>query len=59
VEAVRWSRGALGRVLRLAQGRVILFFWPMRASSANQTSIVSQSMPFSRATVSRRVGKLF
>src|SRR5262245_1435928 len=30
----------------------------MRASSANQISIVLQSMPFSRATVSRRVGKL-
>jgi hypothetical protein len=59
VEAVRWSRGALGRVPRLAQRRVILFFWPMRASSANQISIVSQSMPFSRATVSRQVGKLF
>src|SRR5215471_10269147 len=29
----------------------------MRASSANQISIVSQSMPFSRATVSRRVAR--
>ena len=28
-----------GRVPRLAQRRVILFFWPIRASSANQTSI--------------------
>src|SRR6516164_2690461 len=28
VEAVRWSRGALGPVPRLAQRRVILFFWP-------------------------------
>jgi hypothetical protein len=46
-------------VPRFAQRRVILFFWPMRASSANQISIVSQSMAFSRATVSRRVGKLF
>jgi hypothetical protein len=26
VEAVRWSRGALGRVPRFAQRRVILFF---------------------------------
>jgi hypothetical protein len=59
VEAVRWSRGALGRVPRFAQRRVILFFWPMRASSANQISIVLQSIPFSRATVSRQVGKLF
>jgi hypothetical protein len=38
VEAVRRSRGAEGRVPRLAQRRVILFFWPMRASSANQIS---------------------
>jgi hypothetical protein len=59
VEAVRWSRGALGRVPRLAQRRVILFFCPMRASSANQISIVPQSTPFARATVSRRVGKFF
>ena len=34
----------MGRVPRLAQRRVILFFWPMRASSANQISIVSQSI---------------
>jgi hypothetical protein len=26
-------------VPRFAQRRVILFFWPMRASSVNQTSI--------------------
>jgi len=56
---VRWSRGAMGRVPRLAQRRVILFFWPMRASSANQISIVSQSIAFARAIVSRRAGKLF
>ena len=31
-------RGALGREPRLAQRRVILFFWPIRASSANQIS---------------------
>src|SRR5262249_23318063 len=43
----------MGRVPRFPQRRVTLFFWPMRASSANQISIVSQSMPFSRATVSR------
>ena len=53
---VRWSRGAMGRVPRLAQRRVILFFWPMRASSANQISIVSQSIAFARAIVSRRAG---
>src|SRR5215472_9824619 len=45
VEAVRWSRGALGRVPRLAQRRVILFFWPMRASSANQISICHGQAP--------------
>jgi hypothetical protein len=51
VEAVRWSRGALGRVPRLAQRRVILFFWPMRASSANQISIVSrEGRPNRRST---------
>ena len=33
-EAVGWSFGAVGRVPRLAQRRVILFFWPTRASSA-------------------------
>ena len=59
VEAVRWSRGALGRVPRLAQRRVILFFWPMRASSANQISIVSRSSAFLRAIASRRAGKFF
>ena len=31
--------GARGRVPRLAQRRVILFFWPIRASSWNQSSI--------------------
>jgi hypothetical protein len=35
---------------------VILFFWPMRASSWNQISIVSTSTAFSRATWSRRAG---
>ena len=59
VEAVRWSRGALGRVPRFAQRRVILFFWPIRASSANQISIVSMPTAFSRAIASRRAGKLF
>ena len=59
VEAVRWSRGALGRVPRFAHRRVILFFWPIRASSENQTSILSLSIAFSRAIVSRHAGKLF
>jgi hypothetical protein len=36
---VRWSCGAAGRLPRRAQRRVILFFWPMRASSWNQISI--------------------
>jgi hypothetical protein len=36
---VRWSFGADGLVPRLAQRRVILFFWPTRASSWNQISM--------------------
>jgi hypothetical protein len=56
---VRWSRGALGRVPRLAHRRVILFFWPIRASSANQTSILSLSIAFSCAMASRRAEKFF
>ena len=55
---MRWSRGARGRVPRFAQRRVILFFWPIRASSANQISIVSMSTAFSHAIASRRAGKL-
>ena len=51
--------GRAGRVPRLAQRRVILFFWPIRASSANQISILSLSSAFSRAISSRRAGKLF
>ena len=35
---MRWSLGAEGRVPRLAQRRVRVFFWPTRASSQNQTS---------------------
>ena len=31
--------GAEGRVPRFAQRRVILFFWPIRASSWNQISM--------------------
>ena len=56
---MRWSRGALGRVPRFAHRRVILFFWPIRASSANQISILSLSSAFSRAMASRRAGKFF
>ena len=37
--------GRTGRVPRLAQRRVILFFWPIRASSANQISIVVDRCP--------------
>ena len=51
--------GALGRVPRLAQRRVILFFWPTRGSSANQTSIAPGSTPFSRPIASRRAEKFF
>ena len=58
-EAVRWSRGADGLVSRLVQRLVILFFWPIRASSANQTSIWSRPIPFSSAISSRRAGKVF
>jgi hypothetical protein len=43
----------------LAQRRVILFFWPMRASSANQISMASGSTPFSRPICARRSGRLF
>ena len=32
--------GALGRLPRFAQRRVILFFWPIRASSCHHNSIV-------------------
>ena len=56
---VRWSLGALGREPRFAQRRVILFFWPMRASSENQISISLAATPFSRAISSRRAGKFF
>jgi len=40
--------GADGRVPRLAQRRVILFFWPIRASSWNQISI---GVPFGRVAL--------
>ena len=53
VDVVRWSFGALGRVPRLAQRQVILFFWPILASSANHTSIAARSRPH-RAVVARK-----
>ena len=58
VEAVLRSRGAEGRVPRLAQRRVILFFWLIRASSAHQ---ISSGWPLasSVAIVSTRAGKSF
>jgi len=43
---------------RLAQRRVILFFWPMRASSWNQTSI-SAPADLLRAICASRSGKFF
>jgi hypothetical protein len=53
------SERSRGREPRRAHRRVILFFWPMRASSANQTSMRPASTPFSRAISSRRPGKFF
>lgn len=54
---MRWSLGADGRVPRLAQRRVSLFFWPMRASSWNQTS--SRVRLGSRSRISwTRTGKI-
>ena len=55
---MRWSRGLRGRVPRLAQRRVILFFWPMRASSWNQTSILAPAA-FRLAIFASRSGKFF
>jgi hypothetical protein len=58
IEPVRWSLGAEGRVPRFAQRRAILFFCPIRASSANQISL---GLPgASAATISaRRAGNSF
>ena len=56
---MRWSRGALVRVPRSAQRRVILLFWPIRALSENQISISSLSIAFWCAMASRRGAKLF
>jgi hypothetical protein len=38
-EALRWSLGAEGLVPRLAQRRVSLVCWPIRASSCHHSSI--------------------
>lgn len=46
-------------VFRAAHRRVILFFWPMRASSANQISILVGSRPLSLAISATRAGKFF
>jgi hypothetical protein len=50
--------GAEGREPRLAQRRVILFFCPTLASSANQISI-GLPLASSLAIASRSVGKSF
>jgi hypothetical protein len=52
---VRWSCGALGLVPRRAQRLVILFFWPMRASSCHQISI---AVPDGRRDRTHRKGTL-
>ena len=51
--------GRTGTGAALGQRRAILFFWPIRASSWNQTSILSLSIAFSRAIASKRAGKFF
>lgn len=55
---MRWSCGVQGRVPRLAQRRVILFFWPIRASSCHQISIGRPAASFARISA-RRAGKFF
>jgi len=59
----RWKRSvgprALGRVPRLAQRRGDLVFWPMRASSANQISIVSRSSAFFARNCLQARGEVF
>jgi len=57
-DCVRWSCGAEGRVPRFAQRRVILFFWPTRASSANHSSMLVPHGSASRISA-RRAGKSF
>ena len=57
-DARRWSLGAEGRVPRLAQRRVSLVCWPIRASSCHHSSI---GVPFGRRLLifARRDAKLF
>ena len=69
VGSARVRVGATGAAARPSMARTVqdpllkdlpvLFFWPMRASSANQTSMAAGSTPFSRPISSRRAGKLF
>ena len=56
---MRWSFGAAGRVPRRAQRRVILFFWPILASSANQTSMSAGSTPLLARDCLQSGGKFF
>src|SRR3546814_14920127 len=56
-DLVRWSCGALGRVPRIAQRRVIPFFWPTRASSCHHSSIgVPRGSALRIRSEERRVG---
>jgi hypothetical protein len=57
-EARRWSLGADGRVPRLAQRRVSLVCWPIRASSCHHSSI---GVPLGRAFLifARRAANVF
>ena len=45
--------------MHLAQRRMILFFCPILASSANQISIAARSMPLSCAMSARSQGNFF
>jgi hypothetical protein len=57
-EARRWSLGAHGRVPRLAQRRVSLVCWPIRASSCHHSST---GVPLGSASLifARRVANVF
>ena len=57
-EARRWSFGADGRVPRLAQRRVSLVCWPIRASSCHHSSIGVPRGSFLRIAA-RRAAKPF
>jgi aerobic carbon-monoxide dehydrogenase medium subunit len=57
--ALLGADGAEGRLPRLAQRRVILFFWPTRASSPNQTSMSLGLRPWWCAIVSNTAGNFF